>query len=443
MSARLLVIALDGADADQLDRWTADGTLPCLSALRRSAQVQRLAAPEGLTDDALWASFQYGATLGDHGRYHWWQQLSSGTHGMAHEAEGSLESFWTDLSRAGARVAVLDVPKCGAPRPINGLHLVDWLVHGRYFPQPLSQPPALAAEVVGRFGPMPPSPCTLSYNAFTGAGRQEFLANLRLSVARKRAAGCHYLASEAWDLFLIGFKEAHCAGHLLWDQHEELVDVLLELDGAVGELVTAAGAGAAVAVFTPTRMGPNTSVQHLAPGIIKRLNFQLGDRAFAHLGRTLRSRLTGWPCPPPCEQLNYNENALALRINPPPATFGGGGRAMRRQKLDLLERVEVALNELLDTTSGKPLVRAIDRPSSEWKGPRSHQLPDLLVHGWPGSAPRAVGSARLGRIAADPPLRRPGNHGAGGLWMLVGAEEEAVDGVQDIAGACRAVLGMA
>ena len=41
--------------------------------------------------------------------------------------------------------------------------------------------------------------------------------NLHAGVAKKRAAALHYLAAEAWDLFLVGFKEAHCASHNFWD----------------------------------------------------------------------------------------------------------------------------------------------------------------------------------------------------------------------------------
>jgi hypothetical protein len=31
------------------------------------------------------------------------------------------------------------------------------------------------------------------------------------------AAAWHYLQGDQLDLFLVGFKKAHCATHLLWD----------------------------------------------------------------------------------------------------------------------------------------------------------------------------------------------------------------------------------
>ncbi len=217
MTARFLMIALDGADGALLDRWTADGTLPHLAALRARGSAIRLSAPEGITDDALWASFQYAPALASTVATTIVRPVGSGETVMAHRDEVDRETFWDTLSSRGARVAVLDMPKCRLPRPINGIHLADWLVHGRYFREPKSYPESLAAEVVQRFGAAPPSRCGYEGPRLSDDEVLETSANLRAAIASKRAAGFHYLASETWDLFLIAFKEAHCAGHMLWD----------------------------------------------------------------------------------------------------------------------------------------------------------------------------------------------------------------------------------
>ena len=236
------------------------------------------------TDDALWASFQYGVPVGEHGRYHYRIQLSIGKFGMAHIEEGDWNPFWRSLTDKGLRVAVLDVPKCPAPRPLSGIHLVDWLVHGRYFGEPKSFPPSLATEIVERFGPAPPSRCGYQQNALSEEDVIEMVGNLRSSVAKKRAAGLWYLAAEPWDLFVIGFKEAHCAGHSLWNfvdvRHAEydptrnirlgepVRTIFEDIDAAVGELVACAGPGAEVVVFSTGDMEPNGTLEHLMPEIV-------------------------------------------------------------------------------------------------------------------------------------------------------------------------------
>jgi hypothetical protein len=458
MTARFLMIALDGADGALLDRWSADGTLPNLVALRARGAATRLSAPEGITDDALWASFQYAAGLGEHGRYHFLQRLDSGEMGMAHRDEGDREAFWDTLSSHGLRVAVFDVPKCRLPRPINGLHLADWLVHGRYFPEPKSYPESLAAEVVQQFGPAPPSRCAYEGPALSDAEVLGLAANLRTAVARKRAAGLHYLTSGTWDLFIIAFKEGHCAAHALWDladpRHadhdapraallgEPLRAVFKDLDSAVGDLIAAAGPDAVIAVFSTTDIEPNATLDHLMPGIVSRLNRNLGETLLGRPIHRLLRRISPARVGQLCELLPYNENCTALRVNPQWGMFGRPPVDGRR-KAQMLEQLESMLCEVTDADTGQPVVAAIDRPSSEHAGPRAAALPDLLIRYAAGTFPRAVVSPRLGRIGAERPQVRPGNHASGGFLILAGEAAAGVRAMQDFGPMAARVLRVA
>lgn len=429
MTARLLMIALDGADGRLTDRGSTDGSLPNLAALRARGRAQPLSAPPGSTDDAVWASFQYGAPLGEHGRYNFYFPLEDGRMARAHWQETDRATFWDALSDAGQRVAILDAPKCRKPRPLNGIHLADWLVHGRYFPKPRSHPTTLAAEVLERFGPAPPSRCNKAQDALADADVEAIRAALKAGVAQKRAAGLHYLAAEPWDLFLIGFKEAHCASHAFWDfdpahpAHDAarrarlgdpITDILENLDAAVGALVAAAGPEAATVVFSTSDYAPNACLDHLMPALLDRLNDGLAPGADGH-----------------CQRLPYNENCAALRV--------AGADPAR------LAAIEARLRGLRDADTGEAVVAAISRPSTEQPGSRAHLLPDLLVHWAPGAMPRAVVSAELGRIEGEPPLVRTGNHVAGGLMIAAGdpaaGASEAVRTMADLGPLAGAVLG--
>ena len=417
MTARLLMIALDAADGGLLEAWASAGVLPHLAALHARGAMKRLTAPFGATDDALWASFQYGLPLGEHGRYHYRIPLGTGKFGMAHVQEGEREPFWRRLARQGLRVAVLDVPKCAAPRPMNGIHLADWLVHGRNFPAPLSHPAELAAAIVERFGAAPPSRCDY-HQAKPGDRHHGAVAeNLLLSVSRKRAAGRHYQAAEPWDLFLIGFKEAHCAGHGLWDlvdprhaRHDPARDarlgapvrrVFAALDAAIGDLVAGAGPDAEVVVLSTGDMEPNGTLDHLLPGIVERLNQRLGQRQ-------------GGQVAPLVAVLPYNENFGALRL------CRTDVRSDPLEEGRRLLEIEALLGDLRDGDSGLPVITAFARPASSCPGARAASLPDLLLRYRANAFPRAVQSAALGRIAADTPRWRPGNHAGGGLVVAAG-----------------------
>lgn len=479
MTARLLMICLDGADSPLLDRHSANGSLPHLAALRARGRAHRLSSPPGSTDDAIWASFQYAVDVGEHGRYNYRLPLSDGRVGMAHVDEVDRLAFWDELSSQGKRVAIIDVPKCREPRPLNGIHLVDWLVHGRYFTTPRSEPPSLAAEVLERFGPAPPSRCGYEQPFLRDGEIRDIVHNLRTGVALKRSAGLHYLASEPWDLFVIGFKEAHCAGHTFWDldinhpaydpkRHARLGDplmsILRDIDNAVGDLIAAAGSSAEVVVFSTTDFEPNGGLGHLMPGIVDRLNAHLSASSAGPI-----ERLPGasGPALPPtdwhCAILPYNENCAALRVtrrsqNP----FANAHSAAPPDPL-LLQEIETQLRSLRDAATGQSVVSAITRPSSELKGSRAPNLPDLLIHYTSGVVPRAVVSPSLGRIEVRaktltnllkdyarsflrrPLLMRPGNHSAGGFLIAAGASvTAAIADVRTMAGfgsLAKTVLG--
>lgn len=440
MTARLLMIALDGADSDLIDRRSKDGTLPNLSALRARGEARALTAPPGVTDDALWASFQFAQPLGEHGRYNYLQRLGDGRIGMAFTEEADRLWFWERLSKEGRRVAVLDIPKTAEPRPINGIHLADWLVHGKYFDQPLSYPHDLAAEIVAKFGAAPPSRCGHPVE-MTDAVSEDVASHLLHSIDMKRDAGRQYLAAEDWDLFMIGFKEAHCAGHTFWDvvdpshpdfdaaRRDRLGDpvgaVFARLDTAVGTLVEAAGPGASIVVFSTTRMEPNASLKHLHGKLGRRLNRTHAETPVAQLWRRWRKQRA------PIEIMPFNENGTAIRIN---VDRTPAARAR------IAARVAATFEALTDAESGEPLVAAIDRPAEDSPGARSGNLPDLLVRYRAGHFPRAVTAPRLGRVEAEMPLYRAGNHAAGPFAVAAGLDLGTVAALEDFGPLAERVL---
>ena len=453
MSARLLIIGLDGADGRTLDSASRNGTLRNLAALRARGCAWALSSEQGTTDDSLWASFQYGTDVGEHGRYCYEIPGSSGQPGSAILAEDDRETFWDKLSRRGSRVAAFDVPKCRRPRPLNGIHLADWLVHGRYFqPRPLAYPEDLADDVLTRFGAAPPSRCAYRPAALSDDEVLMVRDNLLRAVGQKHAAGLHYLSSESWDLFIIGFKEAHCGCHVFWefadpehDKHDAsrvghlgnpVLDILKKQDAAIGDLVKVAGAEATVIVFSTSDFVPNGSIQHLLPGILHRLNRYMGmhfgerilhaltekgERLDRYVGMHVSERillairrLYRRISPPPVWSVSYSDNAGALRV----PRLRKESASCYERRLDLIEAL---IRELVDTDDGLPVVPLVTRPAFEYTGKRAENLPHLLLHFRSNLCSSAVTSPRLGRIEAPRPSNiRSGNHKPGGFAFAIG-----------------------
>ena len=461
MSARLIIICLDGADGRMLDQYSSDGSLPNLSALRLRGATRLLAAPLGSTDDALWASFQYMVPADEHGRYHYLIPQEGGQIGMSHENE-RLPALWDALSRQGMQVAVLDVPKCRAPGPMNGIQIVDWLTHGEYFASPRSFPASLADEVLREFGVRPPHECGYLEIDIDRRDPGHISAKLLTEISMKCSAGVHYLNSRNWDLFCIGFSQLHCLHHKFWSFDrtpaiddlracdETTFQVLRAIDQAVGTLIASAGSSADRLVLAPTDFERNGSLDHLMPEVVARINRRLLrkfrrcdwlDRSFRALSKVFLKRPPdSWPC----AILPYAENFLALRVAARGADelYRSASSALPDEAL--LGAIEREFLDLRDDVSGTRLISAIARPSRVGQGRAARNLPDLLIQYPSGHFPSAVRSDGIGRVAKQSPSYRKGNHRDGGFVLASGARCNAllpeVQTIADIGSLAEQVL---
>ncbi len=443
------MICLDGADGAMLDQYSADGSLPNLAALRGKGAAKALSAPHGSTDDSLWASFQYALKLGEHGRYYELTPQSDDRLGMAHESE-DWPTFWDDLSRQGMRVAVLDVPKCRRPRPLNGIHLVDWLTHGEYFESPQSYPPSLVEAVSRKYGVTPAHQCSYLDMEIDRREPDKTTADMLHKISMKRAAGMDYLQSADWDLFCIGISQMHCVNHKFWDldsvpsidalrsRNKPILEVLQSIDETVGAFVAAAGPAAECIVLAPTHFHRNGSWQHLMPEVISRINARLSKRfgrplylswlLNLRIVRKLRKRLRrrdheawwGDPGTWPCTILPFSDDMLALRV------AAAGQRKLFRDpsaslpRGELLDAVADELLALRGEAHGTESAMTISRPSSSQRGGCALNLPDVLAHYPAGHFPAAVHSRSIGRVEMRRTEWRRGNHKEGGFVIASG-----------------------
>ena len=424
MSAKLLIIALDGADGRLLDVMSRSGAMPNLADLRRQGAFRFLDNRLEMSDDSIWASFQYGVPLADHGRYHFLVPLGPGRAGMAVKYEDGRQTFWHRLSAQGRSVCVIDVPKCPVPAPLNGLQLADWSVHGHYFKAPQSYPPELAGQVVAELGTQECRSCDYHQKPLDDEQVRGIVSDLLASIEAKRQVARKQLDRASWDMAIIGFKEAHCAGHGLWQfadrQHAEFDDacasrlgdpvgrVYRALDAAIGDLLAAAGHGAEVVIFSNCFMEPNGSLNHMRQ--------QLSDRL-----EQVLSRRRGLPANRPhrlCALMEANDNQLALRLSrQDPPLF-----------ISLLRETTGLLAGLLDAGTGQPVFDRIERPSTERQGKALGRLPDIVAWCRPNVMPEAVISPDVGRIEAQVQRMRPGNHSMGGAVFATGPKVEALLG---------------
>ncbi|HUO82077.1 MAG TPA: alkaline phosphatase family protein [Gammaproteobacteria bacterium] len=454
---KLLVIGLDAAEPALLRAWAGDGSLPHLARLLDSAACSEMLAPPGQYAGAIWPTIHTGCSPARHGRYlH--TQLKTGTYTYAPFLPPDIKAppFWERLSRAGKRVAVIDVPKAPVVEPCNGVQLLDWGAHDPEYAHVRSSPSSLAQEIEARFGADPVGVCDRVVRADPGlAGlRDKLLERIRT----KKDIVRHVLADGPWDLVMAVFADSHCAGHQFWHMHDPqhpkhdaaaarvmgdpLKDVYRALDDAIGELIASADADTGVIVFTSHGMGAHYDGTFLLRDILRRLQARAGRRNGAHvaalrwlwgkLPEAARKWSIGTLSP---MKRNFdiaemrdrdffavptNDNCGGIRIN-----LKGrepGGRVSPGADYDrLCAALASDLGEIVNQDTGEPLVRAVVRTDSLFEGPHVRDLPDLNVV-WNRETPvRRIQSPKIGVIERRYEGNRTGDHRSKGLFIMRGA----------------------
>jgi predicted AlkP superfamily phosphohydrolase/phosphomutase len=423
LQRKVIVIGLDGADPALLEKWGQEGSLPRVRALmQRCARLAvRGVAPFG--DGVFWPSFFTCVGPAKHGRYFRIRQAPATYDWMLFNDDEHFarEPLWQIASAAGRRVAIVDARNAPLVRNLNGVQLVDWIVHDRSGSM-RSWPTDLAADVSARFGTDPNGGTTESAHAGHHTRRtiETLTAQLAWRIETKTRLCVELLEQSDWDLVIASFQEAHDIGHLAWHVHDEMhplhesqgirsfdpvKDVYIALDAAVGALIERAGDGATIVLLAGLGMGPKSTGNFHLDEILR--NIERGERhrsyldiarnVYRMLPQPLRARLK--PAAAKTESaartndrrhrkfyaVPHNENAGAVRINLK-GREPAGRVSPGREYDELCEHLSAKLKTLINVDTGGPAVDSVVKTADQFAGPCLDRLPDLLVL-WNRSAP--------------------------------------------------------
>jgi predicted AlkP superfamily phosphohydrolase/phosphomutase len=281
---RVLLIGLDSADADLIERWSSEGHLPRLAELRRAGAWGRLGTTADVMHVSGWPTLYTGVTPGRHGLYHAYQ-VREGSRGVRRARPESCGSppFWKYLDDAGKRCLVFDAFMTYPLDGFGGLQILEygtwtWFVH------PGAQPPRLWKEIVRRFGPYP----GLEHLHVLDIPDPAWFRDKLVEGARLKGEVVRWLLREQpWDMAFVTFGEPHGAGHYLWHQDDTthpahdgaaantphpLLDVYAEVDRAIGGILEAIDDDVTVIVVSGDGMGPNYAGCQHVPEVLHRLD---------------------------------------------------------------------------------------------------------------------------------------------------------------------------
>lgn len=459
-----------------------DGTLPNLGRLLGRGASARIRGIDGFFIGSTWPSIYTGMTPAQHG-FHYLEQLVPGSYEFCAPAGMALPdgtTFWSALSRAGRRVAILDAPLSAMDDSINGMQIVEWgvhdAVHGFH-----AQPATLEETLHAQFGSHPVgSACDGKRRTEEDYG--EFVDALVRGVEKKCEMTCAYLGEGGWDLFMQVFSEAHCAGHQAWHLHDmshpahvpaiaaaigdPIWRVYRAIDAAIGKICALAG-DCTICVFSSHGMSHWYGAHFLLDEILIRLRVmqrpppvsgtpgpaeiglagatwlwhklpQSVRRSLAGLRERLGEREASSARSPAVDfelsRCFHQPNGLAvggIRLNlagrEPQGILAPGDEADR-----FCRALQEDLTEVVDERTGRPLITHIIRVSEHFQGRHLDGLPDLLLvyDDQVATGSRRLGngdgatvrltSPKIGLIEGANSYGRSGEHRAAGLLIAAG-----------------------
>jgi len=449
---KILFLAIDAGDKFLIRNWAKDGTLPILHSLLARGLVGETTSVEGFYEGSTWPSFYTGVNPARHG-FHRLTQINPGTYEFHRCYPGEFikrESFWNLLSRAGRRVAVLDIPLSGISEGLNGIQMVEWASHDGVYGFH-TWPTELKRDVVKRFGHHPVKASCDSY------GRSpldfcRFRDNLIEGVNKKCELTKHYMNQCEWDFFAQVFTEGHCAGHQCWHLHDPahpnhdqnivaltgdpIREVYKAIDSAIGRILAQVDEKTIVFLLATHRMAHNIGASFLLEDILEKMNYlkktppdadsqqkgiirrmvSFAKGEWKKLPNPIRATLKPVLFPlynsakrciirDDFSQISHrmdlkhckcfpheNGNLIGgIRINllgREPSGLVKPGEELE----DLCRKISVDLLNIVEKDSGKPVVNRVLRTSDFLQGESIDHLPDLLVE-W--SEDKLIGSKGL------------------------------------------------
>jgi len=275
--AQVLIFGLDGATFDLIDPWVAAGKLPNLShLLARSARGRMVSTTPPMTFPA-WNTFMTGKNPGKHGIFDFTQRNGLEIE-IVNARHRHSKTVWQILSEAGKRVAVVGVPVCYPPDPINGVMISGFDAPVAMADEKCMYPPELCETLKQEIGGYIISADIVP---LLNKGKiEEAIQALEESIARKGAAARYLLKQEKWDCLMVTWGETDASVHYCWRYHDPdsphhdtarcagirdpLLAVYQKVDQQIGEILRQVGDQATVLLVSDHGTGgASDKVVHL------------------------------------------------------------------------------------------------------------------------------------------------------------------------------------
>jgi predicted AlkP superfamily phosphohydrolase/phosphomutase len=289
MSARTVLIGLDGATFSILDSLMGEGVMPNLKSLIASGARAELGSVIPALTPPAWTSLMTGRSPGNHGISDFLRfEFRRGERQLRILDSGDVacETIWSMLGRQGLKTTVLNFPMTFPAKDISGNLVPGWVPwrHLRLACHPKMLYERLTTLLPG-FNPRELAmDMALEERALEGCHGEDDYENLiKLHIRRERqwfAVVRHLMQEQPADLTAVLFDGVDKLQHFCWRFLDRNIfpasptalesrirgwclEYFREVDRFIGEIVTMGGKDASVVIASDHGFGPTVEVFYL------------------------------------------------------------------------------------------------------------------------------------------------------------------------------------
>lgn len=380
--SRMIVLGLDGMPYSFLMKETGKRTMPNLTEILEKGSVRPMNSTIPPISSVAWATFQTGRNPAAHNIFGFVDR-NPGTMSLFIPTAKNMKSptLWEQLSNAGKRVVVANVPVTFPPKEVNGIlvgcFLSTELEKAVY---PLSFLPTLKQ---------------LDYRIDVDAWEahsdlDKFLASLYEVLDRRFRALNYFYEKTEWDFLMVHIMETDRLYHFYWEyyenpdspRHKEFIDFHKRLDQYLGEFLRKVREDDDVILlsdhgFCTLKKEVNLNVYLRDKGL---LQLREGNKGL----ETIDSSSKAYSLIPGRVFVNLKGREAHGTVEP------------GKNYEDVREEVIQALQELKEPETGTPVFESVYRREEIYRGPYIEQAADVI--GLPRDGYDVKGGFKMGDL---------------------------------------------
>jgi predicted AlkP superfamily phosphohydrolase/phosphomutase len=359
---RLLIIGIDGANWELMQRLLEAGEMPALASLQKDGAwgiLQSTVVPESAMS---WTAMRTGVGPGRNGVYTFFSM------------DTPRRSFWHLLGDRGLRTVIAAVPKASPTRPLSGVFFGGWTLQRR---AQFASPPELKPYLLR-------------------AGYDPSLANLRnvgyftQRMSRRTGVARELLTNADWDLAFVVYEYSDNVAHRFGLFSDEWDAIYRAVDAEIAALLEATDEHT-------TLMLVSDHGWKSYPRWVN-MNAWLAQSGFAEWKANLPN--------------SGNVTGISAADTPNGAT-PANGRGTGNQEL---ERMQRELLDLTDPQTGEKVVERVRASEAIFEGPYADAAPGRLLVEFRNDYRVIKGKRRLKVFGTKPKQ----HHSHEGIYLLAG-----------------------